>query len=143
MLIVRISLFSVWVATLMKQTFGRSYPALYQSILVYIVHFKHDYCNSLSMFCSNLLLLCQYFALCLCLPIIPIICRQNECIPNFEFNWLRLGLEFCRIIIEDVVLVSSQQWKHPKHISHAVEIYTDYRHYNQCVKHVIYSHVHT
>ena len=32
-----------------------------------VFHFKHSYCNQLSIFCLNLLLLCQHFALCFCL----------------------------------------------------------------------------
>ena len=38
-----------------------------------VFHFKHSYCKYFSTICSNLLLLCQYFALCFYLPIIPII----------------------------------------------------------------------
>ena len=45
-------------------------------------HFKHNYCNQLSTFCLNLCLLCQHFALCFCLPIIPIFCQQNRRIPT-------------------------------------------------------------
>ena len=40
------------------------------AIITYITHIICiTYITSLSVFCSNLLLLCQHFALCFCLPI--------------------------------------------------------------------------
>ena len=54
----------------MKQSFGRA--ALFFAILyccMYVFYFKHGYCSLLSTFPSNLLLLCQHFALCFCVSI--------------------------------------------------------------------------
>ena len=43
------------------------------SFSIAVFHFKQSYFNKLSIICLDLLLLCQHFALCFCLPIISII----------------------------------------------------------------------
>ena len=61
--------FSIWVAT------WNFFEGLPWTLPFYIAmfHFKYSYCNQLNMLCSILPLLCQHFALCFCLPNVPIL----------------------------------------------------------------------
>ena len=57
------------------------------SFCIAAFHFKHSCCTQVSIFCSNMLLLCQRFALCVCLWLLfQQFCkwRKNRRIPNAQ-----------------------------------------------------------
>ena len=75
--------FSIRVATQNNYLGGLPYLL---SFYTAVFNFKYSYYDSLSILCSNLFLLCQHFALCFCLPIIPIVLPANQCIPIYSSN---------------------------------------------------------
>ena len=62
------------------------FTILYYCIIIF--HFKHSYCSKLSVFCLNMLLLYQHFALCFCLLIfLKIIFWQIGASPTHITLW--------------------------------------------------------